>query len=167
MVGRGYLSPDLSKLYSTSPKSMKRLIVDCLKFKRDERPLFPQVSRPAGPFLPSLQRGDASQEVLGDPSAPSHLTSALRSSSDPRLHRAGPGPAAKDRAESLGAVAAPGRPRRGPEPPPVPHHPADALLGPRPRPPPHCRITKTLSSNRKPETNICLLPVSRSVLKSL
>uniref|UniRef100_H3CZ21 non-specific serine/threonine protein kinase n=1 Tax=Tetraodon nigroviridis TaxID=99883 RepID=H3CZ21_TETNG len=43
MVGRGYLSPDLSKLYSTSPKSMKRLIVDCLKFKRDERPLFPQV----------------------------------------------------------------------------------------------------------------------------
>lgn len=43
MVGRGYLSPDLSKLYSTSPKSMKRLIIDCLKFKRDERPLFPQV----------------------------------------------------------------------------------------------------------------------------
>uniref|UniRef100_A0A1A7W9Q9 non-specific serine/threonine protein kinase n=1 Tax=Iconisemion striatum TaxID=60296 RepID=A0A1A7W9Q9_9TELE len=43
MVGRGYLSPDLSKLYSTSPKSMKRLIIDCLKFKRDERPLFPQI----------------------------------------------------------------------------------------------------------------------------
>uniref|UniRef100_A0A1A8H201 non-specific serine/threonine protein kinase n=1 Tax=Nothobranchius korthausae TaxID=1143690 RepID=A0A1A8H201_9TELE len=43
MVGRGYLSPDLSKLCSTSPKSMKRLIVDCLKFKRDERPLFPQI----------------------------------------------------------------------------------------------------------------------------
>uniref|UniRef100_A0A8C5HP98 non-specific serine/threonine protein kinase n=1 Tax=Gouania willdenowi TaxID=441366 RepID=A0A8C5HP98_GOUWI len=43
MVGRGYLSPDLSKLYKTSPKSMKRLIVDCLKFKRDERLLFPQI----------------------------------------------------------------------------------------------------------------------------
>lgn len=43
MVGRGYLSPDLTKIFSTSPKSMKRLIVDCLKFKRDERPLFPQV----------------------------------------------------------------------------------------------------------------------------
>uniref|UniRef100_A0A8C1BGC8 non-specific serine/threonine protein kinase n=2 Tax=Cyprinus carpio TaxID=7962 RepID=A0A8C1BGC8_CYPCA len=43
MVGRGYLSPDLSKLCSNCPKSMKRLIVDCLKFKRDERPLFPQV----------------------------------------------------------------------------------------------------------------------------
>ena len=43
MVGCGFLTPDLSKLYSTSPKSMKRLIIDCLKFKRDERPLFPQV----------------------------------------------------------------------------------------------------------------------------
>uniref|UniRef100_A0A8C8IWF8 non-specific serine/threonine protein kinase n=1 Tax=Oncorhynchus tshawytscha TaxID=74940 RepID=A0A8C8IWF8_ONCTS len=43
MVGRGYLSPDLSLLSSSSPKSMKRLIIDCLKFKRDERPLFPQV----------------------------------------------------------------------------------------------------------------------------
>uniref|UniRef100_A0A672RWL3 non-specific serine/threonine protein kinase n=1 Tax=Sinocyclocheilus grahami TaxID=75366 RepID=A0A672RWL3_SINGR len=43
MVGRGYLSPDLSKLCSNCPKSMKRLIIDCLKFKRDERPLFPQV----------------------------------------------------------------------------------------------------------------------------
>uniref|UniRef100_A0A674P232 non-specific serine/threonine protein kinase n=1 Tax=Takifugu rubripes TaxID=31033 RepID=A0A674P232_TAKRU len=43
MVGRGYLSPDLTKIFSTSPKSMKRLIVDCLKFKRDERPLFPQI----------------------------------------------------------------------------------------------------------------------------
>ena len=44
MVGRGYLSPDISKLGATSPKSMKRLIIDCLKFKRDERPLFPQVT---------------------------------------------------------------------------------------------------------------------------
>uniref|UniRef100_A0A7N8WVE5 non-specific serine/threonine protein kinase n=1 Tax=Mastacembelus armatus TaxID=205130 RepID=A0A7N8WVE5_9TELE len=43
MVGRGYLSPDLSKLYSTSPKSMKRLIADCLKFTSEERPLFPQI----------------------------------------------------------------------------------------------------------------------------
>lgn len=53
MVGRGYLSPDLSKLYSTSPKSMKRLIIDCLKFKRDERPLFPQVSgvQPTGLYI--------------------------------------------------------------------------------------------------------------------
>uniref|UniRef100_A0A8D2ISC5 non-specific serine/threonine protein kinase n=2 Tax=Varanus komodoensis TaxID=61221 RepID=A0A8D2ISC5_VARKO len=42
MVGRGYLSPDLSKVRSNCPKAMKRLMADCLKKKRDERPLFPQ-----------------------------------------------------------------------------------------------------------------------------
>lgn len=43
MVGRGYLAPDLSKVRSNCPKAMKRLMVDCLKKKREERPLFPQV----------------------------------------------------------------------------------------------------------------------------
>ncbi|XP_045433481.1 serine/threonine-protein kinase B-raf isoform X4 [Pipistrellus kuhlii] len=42
MVGRGYLSPDLSKVRSNCPKAMKRLMAECLKKKRDERPLFPQ-----------------------------------------------------------------------------------------------------------------------------
>lgn len=44
MVGRGYLSPDLSKLYKNCPKAMKRLVADCIKKSKDERPLFPQVS---------------------------------------------------------------------------------------------------------------------------
>ena len=48
MVGRGYLSPDLSKVRSNCPKAMKRLMADCLKKKREERPLFPQV-RNKGP----------------------------------------------------------------------------------------------------------------------
>uniref|UniRef100_A0A669B2P8 non-specific serine/threonine protein kinase n=1 Tax=Oreochromis niloticus TaxID=8128 RepID=A0A669B2P8_ORENI len=69
MVGRGYLSPDLSKLYSTSPKAMKRLIVDCLKFKRDERPLFPQI-------LVSIEQV---QDLL---------PKIERSRSEPSLHRA-------------------------------------------------------------------------------
>uniref|UniRef100_A0A3Q1I6X6 non-specific serine/threonine protein kinase n=1 Tax=Anabas testudineus TaxID=64144 RepID=A0A3Q1I6X6_ANATE len=69
MVGRGYLSPDLSKLYSTSPKSMKRLIVDCLKFKRDERPLFPQI----------LVAIEQVQDLL---------PKIERSRSEPSLHRA-------------------------------------------------------------------------------
>ncbi|KAF7652080.1 hypothetical protein LDENG_00101910 [Lucifuga dentata] len=69
MVGRGYLSPDLSKLYSTSPKSMKRLIIDCLKFKRDERPLFPQI-------LVSIEQV---QDLL---------PKIERSRSEPSLHRA-------------------------------------------------------------------------------
>nr|KAF6417926.1 B-Raf proto-oncogene, serine/threonine kinase [Rousettus aegyptiacus] len=45
MVGRGYLSPDLSKVRSNCPKAMKRLMAECLKKKRDERPLFPQVRK--------------------------------------------------------------------------------------------------------------------------
>ncbi|XP_076855247.1 serine/threonine-protein kinase A-Raf [Brachyhypopomus gauderio] len=69
MVGRGYLSPDLSKLYSICPKSMKRLIVDCLKFKRDERPLFPQI-------LVSIEQV---QDLL---------PKIERSASEPSLHRA-------------------------------------------------------------------------------
>lgn len=44
MVGRGYLSPDLSKLYKNCPKAMKRLVADCIKKSKDERPLFPQVN---------------------------------------------------------------------------------------------------------------------------
>uniref|UniRef100_A0A3Q3WSY8 non-specific serine/threonine protein kinase n=1 Tax=Mola mola TaxID=94237 RepID=A0A3Q3WSY8_MOLML len=69
MVGRGYLSPDLSKLYTTSPKAMKRLIIDCLKFKRDERPLFPQILV-------------AIEQVQG------LLPKIERSRSEPSLHRA-------------------------------------------------------------------------------
>ncbi|KAL9972799.1 hypothetical protein ACROYT_G019175 [Oculina patagonica] len=43
MVGRGYLKPDLSKVRSDIPKSFKKLLIDCIKFNRDERPLFTQV----------------------------------------------------------------------------------------------------------------------------
>ena len=44
MVGRGYLRPDLNILRSDTPKALKRLLEDCIKFVRDERPLFRQVS---------------------------------------------------------------------------------------------------------------------------
>ncbi|KAJ8005886.1 hypothetical protein DPEC_G00122560 [Dallia pectoralis] len=69
MVGRGYLSPDLSLLSSSSPKSMRRLIIDCLKFKRDERPLFPQI-------------------MLGIEQVQDLLPKIERSASEPSLHRA-------------------------------------------------------------------------------
>ncbi|XP_039631590.1 serine/threonine-protein kinase A-Raf [Polypterus senegalus] len=69
MVGRGYLSPDLSKVYSNCPKAMKRLIIDCLKFKREERPLFPQIL--------------AGMEHVQD-----SLPKIERSASEPSLHRA-------------------------------------------------------------------------------
>ncbi|KAJ8369481.1 hypothetical protein SKAU_G00095090 [Synaphobranchus kaupii] len=69
MVGRGYLSPDLSKLYNNSPKAMKRVIIDCLKFKGDERPLFPQI-------------------LVGIEQVQDLLPKIERSASEPALHRA-------------------------------------------------------------------------------
>ncbi|XP_053279855.1 raf-1 proto-oncogene, serine/threonine kinase a isoform X1 [Pleuronectes platessa] len=69
MVGRGYLSPDLSKLYKTCPKAMKRLVADCIKKLKDERPLFPQI-------LSSI-------ELLQHA-----LPKINRSASEPSLHRA-------------------------------------------------------------------------------
>ncbi|XP_064198400.1 serine/threonine-protein kinase B-raf-like [Anguilla rostrata] len=70
MVGRGYLSPDLSKSRSNCPKAMKRLMADCLKKKREERPLFPQIL--------------ASIELLAR-----SLPKIHRSASEPSLNRAG------------------------------------------------------------------------------
>ncbi|XP_048879295.1 RAF proto-oncogene serine/threonine-protein kinase isoform X2 [Brienomyrus brachyistius] len=69
MVGRGYLSPDLSKLYKNCPKSMKRLVADCIKKSKDERPLFPQI-------LSSIELLQHS------------LPKINRSASEPSLHRA-------------------------------------------------------------------------------
>uniref|UniRef100_A0A672KE97 non-specific serine/threonine protein kinase n=1 Tax=Sinocyclocheilus grahami TaxID=75366 RepID=A0A672KE97_SINGR len=70
MVGRGYLSCDLSKVRSNCPKAMKRLMADCLKKKREERPLFPQIL--------------ASIELLAR-----SLPKIHRSASEPSLNRAG------------------------------------------------------------------------------
>uniref|UniRef100_A0A3B3I426 RAF proto-oncogene serine/threonine-protein kinase n=1 Tax=Oryzias latipes TaxID=8090 RepID=A0A3B3I426_ORYLA len=69
MVGRCCLSPDLSKLYKNCPKAMKRLVADCIKKSKDERPLFPQI-------LSSI-------ELLQHA-----LPKINRSASEPSLHRA-------------------------------------------------------------------------------
>ncbi|XP_076865663.1 RAF proto-oncogene serine/threonine-protein kinase [Brachyhypopomus gauderio] len=69
MVGRGYLSPDLSKLYKSCPKTMKRLVADCIKKSKDDRPLFPQI-------LASIELLQCS------------LPKINRSASEPSLHRA-------------------------------------------------------------------------------
>uniref|UniRef100_A0A8C4QFJ5 non-specific serine/threonine protein kinase n=1 Tax=Eptatretus burgeri TaxID=7764 RepID=A0A8C4QFJ5_EPTBU len=76
MVGSGILTPDLDKVSPNCPKTMRRLMVDCLKRNREERPLFPQIL--------------AIIEVLV-----SSLPKIRRSLSEPSLHRAGldsPGP---------------------------------------------------------------------------
>lgn len=40
MVGSGILRPDMSKVRSDCPTALKRLAEDCIKFDRNERPLF-------------------------------------------------------------------------------------------------------------------------------
>ncbi|XP_067286984.1 RAF proto-oncogene serine/threonine-protein kinase isoform X2 [Pseudorasbora parva] len=69
MVGRGYLTPDLSKLYKSCPKAMKRLVADCIQKSKDDRPLFPQIL--------------SSVELLQH-----SLPKINRSASEPSLHRA-------------------------------------------------------------------------------
>ena len=44
MVGCGFLRPDLSCCRKDTPKSFKQLCIKCCQFKKDDRPLFPQVS---------------------------------------------------------------------------------------------------------------------------
>ncbi|KAI4876679.1 hypothetical protein NFI96_000651 [Prochilodus magdalenae] len=88
MVGRGYLSPDLSKLYNNCPKSMKRLIIDCLKFKRDERPLFPQFFNVSVCLCLSLPPPAPPKILLGIEQVQDLLPKIERSASEPSLHRA-------------------------------------------------------------------------------
>ena len=45
MVGKGYLTPDISKSRNDCPKTLLRLMQDCCKLDRDLRPLFQQVSQ--------------------------------------------------------------------------------------------------------------------------
>nr|WAK98086.1 B-Raf proto-oncogene serine/threonine-protein kinase [Colaphellus bowringi] len=51
MVGRGYLKPDLTKLRSDTPKALRRLTEDCIKFNREDRPLFRQIHASLEGFL--------------------------------------------------------------------------------------------------------------------
>ncbi|GCC40759.1 hypothetical protein chiPu_0024972 [Chiloscyllium punctatum] len=69
MVGRGYLTPDLSKIYRSCPKAMRRLLADCIKVKREERPMVFQILA----SIEMLQRA---------------LPKIERSASEPSLHRA-------------------------------------------------------------------------------
>ncbi|XP_065058516.1 serine/threonine-protein kinase A-Raf-like isoform X2 [Rhopilema esculentum] len=72
MVGRGYLRPDMNKIRTDCPKSFRRLLTDCIKYKREERPLF----RPILANIESIMRA---------------LPKITRSISEPTLHLAKPG----------------------------------------------------------------------------
>ncbi|XP_037932532.1 raf homolog serine/threonine-protein kinase Raf-like [Teleopsis dalmanni] len=73
MVGRGFLRPDMSQVRSDAPQALKRLAEDCIRFDRNDRPLFrpllnmlenmlrtlPKIHRSASePNLPQLQNDD-------------------------------------------------------------------------------------------------------------
>ncbi|KAL5014396.1 hypothetical protein ScPMuIL_008666 [Solemya velum] len=69
MVGKGYLRPDMSKSRSDAPKSLIRLMLDCCKFERDERPLFPQTLASLEALarsLPKLHRS-VSEPTINNP----------------------------------------------------------------------------------------------------
>ncbi|KAI0238100.1 Serine/threonine-protein kinase B-raf [Lamellibrachia satsuma] len=42
MVGKGYLRPDISLSRKDTPKTFKRIMQECVKYNREDRPLFPQ-----------------------------------------------------------------------------------------------------------------------------
>ncbi|XP_014252119.1 raf homolog serine/threonine-protein kinase phl [Cimex lectularius] len=56
MVGRGYLRPDLNNLTAETPKALRRLLEDCIKFKREDRPLFRQILASLESLLTSLPK---------------------------------------------------------------------------------------------------------------
>lgn len=56
MVGRGYLKPDLNKLRPDTSKALRRLTEDCIKFNREERPLFRQIHASLEGFLRNLPK---------------------------------------------------------------------------------------------------------------
>ncbi|XP_050305531.1 raf homolog serine/threonine-protein kinase Raf [Anthonomus grandis grandis] len=43
MVGRGYLKPEVTSLRQDTPNALRRLLEQCIKFNREERPLFSQI----------------------------------------------------------------------------------------------------------------------------
>ncbi|XP_021962645.1 raf homolog serine/threonine-protein kinase Raf isoform X2 [Folsomia candida] len=56
MVGRGFLRPDLTQMRPDTPNALKRLLEDCIKFIRDERPLFRQILTSLENLLNSLPK---------------------------------------------------------------------------------------------------------------
>lgn len=56
MVGQGKLKPDFLKLRPDTPKAMRRLAKNCIKFQRDQRPLFKQILASLDSILYSLPK---------------------------------------------------------------------------------------------------------------
>ncbi|XP_066918442.1 serine/threonine-protein kinase A-Raf-like isoform X2 [Clytia hemisphaerica] len=66
-IGRGFIRPDQSKIRSDCPKALKRLYLDCIKYNRDERPLFKQIVNSLETILMALPKitRSTSEPILG------------------------------------------------------------------------------------------------------
>jgi len=56
MVGCGLLRPNLDNLRSDTPKALRRLVEDCIKLARDDRPLFRQILASLDNLIRSLPK---------------------------------------------------------------------------------------------------------------
>ena len=59
MVGRGYLKPDMSQLRHDTPEKLHAMMLQCIKYERDERPEFSTISQKLEHLsneLPKLKR---------------------------------------------------------------------------------------------------------------
>lgn len=56
MVGRGYLKPEISKISPDTPKVLQRIMEDCIKYNRDERPQFRHILSSVEGLLYSLPK---------------------------------------------------------------------------------------------------------------
>ncbi|XP_022709749.1 serine/threonine-protein kinase B-raf-like isoform X4 [Varroa jacobsoni] len=56
MVGNGFLKPDMAHVRKDAPKALVRLTEDCIKFCRDDRPLFRQILASLESLMRSLPK---------------------------------------------------------------------------------------------------------------
>ncbi|KPI95346.1 Raf-like serine/threonine-protein kinase phl [Papilio xuthus] len=73
MVGRGLLRPDLRRLRQDSPQALKRLLEDCIKFDREQRPQFRQILAALEAMLRAMPKITRS---ASEPSVSRHLHAA-------------------------------------------------------------------------------------------
>lgn len=73
MVGRGLLRPDLRRLRQDAPQALKRLLEDCIKLDREQRPQFRQILAALEAMLRAMPKITRS---ASEPSVSRHLHAA-------------------------------------------------------------------------------------------
>ena len=66
LVGTGQLMPNMEAIRSDTPRPLRRLMIQCIEFEREQRPLFPQILVEIGNLmrtLPTIHRS-VSEPIL-------------------------------------------------------------------------------------------------------